>query len=108
VSSQTKSGGIRAWTACVCLVALLLAASVETGHVCGALQASPETPAGASQWQASAGYCPICALAQPATVGSAPMTLAPAMSVTVAGPVLEPQHHSFHGLFALNVRPPPA
>lgn len=109
MSSQTQSSGLRAWTACVCLVALLLAASVQTGHVCGALRTSHELPGGASQWQASAaGSCAICALAQPATADSVPVVLAPALSVMAATLVPEPQPHSFHGLFELNVRPPPA
>ncbi len=99
---------MRIATACVCLVALLLAASVDTGHVCGALRASPQAPAGASQWQALTGYCSICALAQPATPGSVPVALAPSRSVTAAPLIPEPQHRSFRGLFALNVRPPPA
>lgn len=108
VNSQTRRDGTRTWVACVCLLALLLAASVDTGHVCGALRASQEAPAGASRVESSFGYCPICALAQPATAGAAPVALVPAMTVTAASLVPEPQPHSFHGLFALNVRPPPA
>lgn len=108
MSGHTNHGGIRTWVACVCLLALLLAASVDTGHVCGALRASQGAPAGASRMEASLGYCPICALAQPATAGAAPLSLVPAMTATAASLFPEPQPHSFHGLFALNVRPPPA
>ena len=105
---RQKQSGIRMLAACLLVGALLLAASVDAGHVCGALRASHETPADASQAQASAGYCPICALAQPATAGNAAVSLAPAMHVTSAPRVAAPEHHSFQGLFALNVRPPPA
>jgi len=108
VTSQSQSGGSRARVACVCLLALLLAASVESGHVCGALRVSPEAPAGAAWVQSSAGFCTICALAQPATPAVPPLALAPAMNVVPASLVAEPQYHSFQGLFALNVRPPPA
>jgi hypothetical protein len=89
-------------------MALLLAASVETGHVCGALRAPRPAPAGASQLESSSGYCSICALAQPATRGPVPLALVPARSVTAASAAPEPQLSSFHTLFALNVRPPPA
>ena len=94
--------------ACVCLAALLLAASVEAGHVCGALQSPRAIPAGASRLETPAAYCPICALAQPATAGKTQVTLAPSMSVTATTPVPEAQPYSFHGLFELKVRPPPA
>jgi hypothetical protein len=106
--SLTQSSVIRRWVTVVCLTALVLAASVDTGHVCGALQASPKIPHQASWLQPAAGYCPICALAQPATPGVMPVAPAPAMSVSAASLVPEPQLHSFQGLFALNVRPPPA
>lgn len=106
--SQDKGGGVRTWAACALAAALLLAASVDAGHVCGALRASQEAPAGASQLQASSGYCPICALAQPATAGGVAVAWVPALHVAAATLVPEPEHHSFQGLFALNVRPPPA
>ena len=106
--SHSKIGGIRAWVIYACMLALLLAASVDTGHVCGALRAPWGPATGASQMQSSPGYCPICALAQPATPGVAPLSPAPVMSATPASPAVEAQPHSFQGLFALNVRPPPA
>lgn len=91
-----------------CLAAVLLAASVQTGHVCGALQASRAMPAGASRLEAPATYCPICALAQPATAGGAAVAWTPSLHVAAATLIPDPQPHSFHGLFELKVRPPPA
>lgn len=108
MNSLSQCGVARKWMTCACLLALVLAASVDTGHVCGALRASPQVPHQASWLQPAAGYCPICALAQPATPGVMPVAPAPAMSVSAASLVPEPQLQSFQGLFALNVRPPPA
>lgn len=108
MSSLTQSGVVRRGVTCACLLLLLLAASVDTGHVCGALRTSPVLPGRAIWLQPSAGYCRICALAQPATPGGMPLALAPAMNVGPTSLVPEPQPHSFQGLFALNVRPPPA
>ncbi len=108
MNSLIQSGTTRRWVGFACLVALLLAASVDTGHVCGALRASPARPVGAAWLQASAGYCRICALAQPAAPGGPPPAQAPAMRVDAARLVPDPQHRSFQGRFELNVRPPPA
>ena len=108
MNSLIQSGAARRWVAFACLVALLLAASVDTGHVCGALRASPARPVGAAWLQPSAGYCRICALAQPATPGGPALAPAPAMRVDAASLVPEPQNRSFQGRFELNVRPPPA
>ncbi|HEV2112609.1 MAG TPA: hypothetical protein VGR50_00595 [Terriglobales bacterium] len=89
---------------------VLIAASVQTCHVCGleGLAASHRSIDLQTQAAPQGGICPICLSSQPATSTAPVMALGPVLAITMVDASAASSFDPAETQFSLYTRPPPA